>query len=84
MDDPSSRPADPRGSAHTTPRWVNISAVVALILVVAVGVMLLAGGGDHGPGRHTSSGDGGRAPQSTGTETESTSGHTPPAGGHTP
>lgn len=36
------------------PRWVRVSAIVALVLVVLVVVMLLVGGGPggHGPGRH--------------------------------
>ncbi len=48
-----------RGSTTGVPRWVKISASVALVLVVLVVVMLLAGGGPggggpggHGPGRH--------------------------------
>jgi hypothetical protein len=43
-----------RGSTTGMPRWVKVSAIVALILVVLVVVMLLVGGGpgDHGPGRH--------------------------------
>ena len=49
------------------PRWVKVSAVVALVLVVVVVVVLVTGRGDHGPSRHTPSGDGG--------------GHRPP-GGH--
>jgi hypothetical protein len=41
-----------------TPRWVKVSAVIAVVVVALVGVMLLAGGpGEHGPGRH-SGGDG--------------------------
>ena len=38
-----------------------MSAVIAVVVVVLVGVMLLAGGGEHGPGRH-SGGDGGDKP----------------------
>ena len=41
------------GSTTGTPRWVKVSAIVALVLVVLVVVMLLVGGpGSHGPGRH--------------------------------
>jgi len=41
-----------------TPRWVKVSGVVALVLLVLVVIALLTGGGpgDHGPGRHMSSG----------------------------
>ena len=61
------------GPSAGTPRWVKVAALVAVVLVVLIAVMLAFGGGEHGPGRHTGSGDGG--------------GHTPPAGlpeGHTP
>jgi hypothetical protein len=36
------------------PRWVKVSAIIALVLVVLVVVMLLVGGGpgEHGPRRH--------------------------------
>jgi hypothetical protein len=71
-----------RGSTAGTPRWVKAFGAIALILVLLVGVLLLTGGGNHGPGRHTGSGEtGGQAlpsrPQESG-------GHTPPAGGHAP
>lgn len=35
------------------PRWVKVSAAVALVLLVALAVMLLAGG-EHSPRRHLS------------------------------
>ncbi|MEU3641282.1 hypothetical protein AB0H23_34330 [Streptomyces albogriseolus] len=41
------------------PRWVKVSGLIALIVVLLVGVMLLVKGpGEHGPGRHF----GGQAP----------------------
>lgn len=41
------------------PRWVTVSAAVALLLVVAVVVLLLTGrGGEHSPGRHSPGGSG--------------------------
>ena len=70
----ASESADP--TAHSTPRWVKIVGVIAIVLVVAVGAVLLIGGGNHGPGQHT-----GQAPAASGAET---GGHMPPAGGHTP
>ena len=42
---------------YSTPRWVKIVGIIALVLVLLVGIMLLTGvGGDHGPGRHIPSG----------------------------
>jgi hypothetical protein len=43
-----------RESTTGTPRWVKVSAIIALVLVVLVVVMLLVGGGPggHGPSRH--------------------------------
>jgi ABC-type transporter Mla subunit MlaD len=52
--------------AERTPRWVKVFGIVALVVVLAFVVLVLTGrGGDHGPGRHTLSGDaGGHAPPS--------------------
>ena len=64
-DRPSS--PDPGGSAERgptagPPRWVKISGIIALVLVLLLLVVLLAGG-NHGPGRHQSSrGHGGPLP----------------------
>lgn len=38
------------------PRWVKIAAMVALLLALVVAVVMLVGGGEHGPSRHMSSG----------------------------
>jgi hypothetical protein len=57
-----------RDSTPSTPRWVKVSGIIAIVAVVLIAVMLLAGGGQHGPGRHLApAGD-----------------HMPPAGGHAP
>jgi len=65
------------GSTAGTPLWVKAFGIVALVVVLLVGIMLLAGGGPggHGPGRHTGAA-GGNTPASGVTE-----GHAPPAGG---
>jgi hypothetical protein len=47
-----------RDVATRTPRWVKVFGLVALAVAVGFVVLLLAGRGGHGPGRH-SSGDGG-------------------------
>jgi hypothetical protein len=44
------------------PRWVKVVGIVALVLALLVAVMLLFGGGSHGPGRHMSRGLGGPGP----------------------
>ena len=79
-DDPGAGPA--RRSTTAAPRWVKVSAVLALVLVALVGVMVLMGGGPggHGPGRHTGTGDaGGRTPPA-GEPPSVQEGHTPPSG----
>ena len=38
-------------AAHSTPLWVKMFGIIALVLVLLVGIMLLSGG-EHGPGRH--------------------------------
>lgn len=52
-EDPTGAGLD-RESTTGTPRWVKVSAIIAVILVMLVVVMLLVGGGPggHGPGRH--------------------------------
>lgn len=54
-----------------TPRWVKVSAIIALVVVGLLVVMILAGGSQHGPGRHAPSG-GHQQP----------AGYLPSAGGH--
>lgn len=44
------------GSTAGTPRWVKVSAVIALLVLVLFVVVLLVGGGEHGPGRHSPGG----------------------------
>lgn len=40
-----------------TPRWVKVSAIVGIAVLVLVAVVLLLGGpGGHGPGRHLPAG----------------------------
>lgn len=41
----------PHAPPHRTPPWVKGFIVAGIVLVVAVTILLLAGG-DHGPGRH--------------------------------
>ena len=53
-----------------TPRWVKVFGIIVIVVVLlAVGLMFLVGG-EHGPGRHTQSGDaGGQGPSSGVVET---------------
>jgi len=55
--DPDASVADPPRGPGTTPpprpRWLKVSMIVALVIVV-VGVILLVTVGGHGPGRHGS------------------------------
>jgi hypothetical protein len=60
--------SEPNGDTGT-PRWVKIFGIIALVLVLLVVIMMFIGGGDHGPGRHISSGNfGAPTPPSTVTE----------------
>ena len=45
--------SDTGGSPPATPRWVKVSAIVAVVLAVLVVVMLLLG---HGPAQHDATG----------------------------
>lgn len=43
-----------RESAAGTPRWVKVSGIIALVLVLLSVILRLTGvGGQHGPNRHT-------------------------------
>jgi hypothetical protein len=68
MADPTPSPTSTT-EAPGTPRWVKVLAIVAVALIALVVVLLLVGG-NHGPGRHLESNGG--------------AGHSPPAGGHGP
>ena len=51
-----------RGPTAGPPRWVKVSGIITLALIVLLLILLLAGG-NHGPGRHQSSrGYGGQLP----------------------
>ena len=64
-DDTGVRPD--RHSTTSTPRWVKVFGIIALVLVLLFVILLVTGG--HGLGRHTSSGDsGGHTPPSSVTE----------------
>jgi hypothetical protein len=60
-----------------TPRWVKVFGIIVIVVVLLVVAMMFVGGGEHGPGRHTPSGDaGGRVPPSSVVEDPA-----PPEGG---
>ena len=42
-----------------TPRWVKVFGIIVIVLVLLVVGLLFIGGSEHGPGRHTPSGDAG-------------------------
>ena len=59
-----------------TPRWVKVFGIVVIVVVLLVVAAMFIGGGEHGPGRHTPSGDaGGQVPPSSIMEA-----HAPPEG----
>jgi hypothetical protein len=42
-----------------TPRWVKVFGIIVIVAVLLGVVIMFISGGQHGPGRHTPSGDGG-------------------------
>lgn len=68
MADPPSYPG--------APRWVKVFGIIAGIVVLLIVAVIFIGGGEHGPGQHTPSGDAGsQAPPSSVMEA-----HVPPEG----
>ena len=71
------RPSDPDTGDDTgvrpttdqppsTPRWVKVFGIIFIVVVLLVVAMMFIGGGEHGPGRHTPSGNaGGQVPPSS-------------------
>ena len=68
------RPSDTR--PRTTPRWVKIFVIVAIVVVVVGVAVFLLSGGQHGPGRHVPGGSEGSPPP----EATEDGGHSPPPG----
>ncbi|MGH3764810.1 MAG: hypothetical protein ACRDTX_06630 [Pseudonocardiaceae bacterium] len=53
---PGNGPAAGRGrSSPAAPRWVKVFGIVAGALALLVLILMMVGGGNHGPGRHFSS-----------------------------
>jgi hypothetical protein len=42
-----------------TPRWVKVIGIIVIVVVLLVVATMFLVGGEHGPGRHTPSGDAG-------------------------
>ena len=60
-----------------TPRWVKVFGIIIVVVVLLVVAGMFIGGGEHGPGRHASSGDAGGQVPATSVMEE----HAPPEGG---
>ncbi len=62
-----------------TPRWVKVLGIIVIVVVLLLVAGMFIGGGEHGPGRHTPSGDasGQVSPSSTSVMED----HAPPEGG---
>ncbi|HEX2028756.1 MAG TPA: hypothetical protein VHF25_12250 [Nitriliruptorales bacterium] len=85
MADPP-RPPHSRGGADPepdwepavgAPRWVKVFGIIGIVALALIVVMLVVGGGAHGPRRHLPGGD------TSGIEVPG-SDHRPPAAGHLP
>lgn len=71
-------PSTPSGSKPPRPRWVKVSIIVG-VLVLLVVILALTGvlGAQHGPGRHLPGSGGGATPSPSAAED---GGHSPPPG----
>jgi hypothetical protein len=45
-------PRSPDPKPPSMPRWLKVSAIVAIVVVVLIVVVALLAGGEHGPSRH--------------------------------
>ena len=54
MTEPSLDADDVRAVPPGIPRWVKVSGIVVAVLIVLVIAVMLLAGGNHGPGRHLS------------------------------
>lgn len=53
----SDRDPEPTHDAYSTPRWVKVFGMIALVIIALILVlMLMRGPGGHGPARHRSGG----------------------------
>lgn len=43
----------PDAEPPRTARWVKVFGIIGIVIVLLVGILLLTGGGGHGPGRHS-------------------------------
>ncbi len=48
--------AGPNRSTSGAPRWVKVFGIVTGVLALLLLILMLVTGGNHGPGRHLSSG----------------------------
>ena len=70
-----------RSLTYSTPRWVKVFGILLLLLVLLAIVVFVTGlGGEHGPGRHTTSGDSSNSTLSVqqDSQLDAPAGHTPP------
>ena len=69
------------GADAGTPRWVKVFAILGITVLAAFVILMLTGGGSHGPGRHAPAGD--RPPNEAPPATQRVVHSAPPAGvGH--
>lgn len=71
-------PLDPdevRAALPGIPRWIKVSGLVVVALIVLLIAVMLLAGGDHGPGRHMSTGPNGELSATTPAALASMGGH---------
>jgi hypothetical protein len=49
---PNLNSSDTEERPPSTPRWVKISGIIAIVLILLVVIIMFISGGNHGPGRH--------------------------------
>jgi hypothetical protein len=56
-----------------TPRWVKVFGLIGIVVVLSLGILMVASGGNHGPNRHLPTANaGGQTPSSVVSSSEPT------------
>jgi ABC-type cobalt transport system substrate-binding protein len=65
----------------STPRWVKVCGIIAIVLVLLFIIKIFISGGEHGPGRHMQGGEPIKQEEPR-EQAQTSGGYEPPGGSH--